>query len=244
MIAEEDSKTIWLRKGFMCHVSCIEFVRTNLTRKEVEGKSVLEVGSLNVNGSVRPIVEAFGPSSYIGVDIQKGPGVDEICNANDIASHFGQGKFDLLISTELLEHVRDWKKVISNFKNVLKPEGLLFITTRSKGFGYHGFPFDYWRFEVSDMRDMFSDFIIESIENDPIAPGVFLRARKPEFFLENNTRGFSVLTIMTGKREKNISSLKMFLFRVKQRLFPIVSKLLPPRLNGMLGDLYNKLQKS
>jgi hypothetical protein len=133
--------------------------------------------------------------------------------------------------------------VVSNFKNVLKPGGLLFITTRSKGFGYHGFPFDYWRFEVSDMRDIFSDFIVESIVNDPIVPGVFLKARKPEIFLENNTRALSVFTIITGKREKNISSLNVFLFRGKYRLSPIVLRTFPPRINATLGDLYHKLQK-
>ena len=227
----------------MCHPSCIEFVRANLARNEVEGKSVLEVGSLNVNGSVRAIVEGLGPCSYIGVDIQAGPGVDDICNANDIASHFGERQFDLLISTELLEHVRDWKKVISNFKNVLRPGGLLFITTRSKGFGYHGFPFDYWRFELSDMRDIFSDCVVELIVNDPIVPGVFLKARKPEVFLENNAEALSVFTIITGKREKNISSLNVFLFRGKQRLSPIVLRVFPPRINATLRDLYRKLQK-
>lgn len=227
----------------MCHPSCIEFVRVNLTRNEVEGKSVLEVGSLNVNGSVRPIVEAFSPSSYIGVDIQRGPGVDGICDASEIASHFGKDKFDLLISTELLEHVRDWKKVISNFKNVLRPGGLLFVTTRSKGFGYHGFPFDYWRFEVSDMRDIFSDFIVELIENDPIVPGTFVKARKPEIFVENNTRAYSVFTLITGKRKENISSVNMFLFRAKRRLSPIVLGIFPPRVNAMLGVLYHKLQR-
>jgi SAM-dependent methyltransferase len=226
----------------MCHPSCIEFVRANLTRGEVEGKSVLEVGSLNVNGSVRPIVEDLGPSSYVGVDIQEGLGVDEICNANDLASHFGEDQFDLLISTELLEHVRNWKKVISNFKNVLKPGGLLFITTRSKGFGYHGFPFDYWRFEVSDIRRIFSDVIIESIEDDPMVPGVFLKAKKPEVFLENDNRDFRVFAVITGKREQTVNCLKILLFRVKFELSPILLRIFPKRLNAMLKILYGKLQ--
>jgi SAM-dependent methyltransferase len=217
-------------------------VRTNLTRKEVEGNSVLEVGSLNVNGSVRPIVQAFGPSSYIGVDIQIGAGVDEICDAYDIVSHFGEDQFDLLISTELLEHVRDWRKVVSNYKNVLKPGGLLFITTRSKGFGYHGFPFDYWRFEVSDMKKIFSDVSIELIEDDPMAPGVFLKARKPEVFLENYNRDFRVFAVITGKREENINYLNVLLFRAKHKLSPILLKIFPSRVNSMLKSLHDKLQ--
>jgi len=210
----------------MCHPSCIEFVRANLTRREVEGKSVLEVGSLNVNGSVRPIVEDFRPSSYVGVDIQVGPGVDEICDANDVASNFGEGKFDLLISTELLEHVRDWKNVISNFKNVLKPGGLLFITTRSKGFGYHGFPYDYWRFEVSDMMEIFSDFVIESLERDPLVPGVFLKARKPHFYLEKDPEAICLFTILTGTKKKNISNINVFLFKLNHKCAPMLSGLL------------------
>src|SRR5688572_13157998 len=109
----------------MCTPACIEFVRANLRREDVRGRDVIEVGALNVNGSVRALAWALGPSSYIGVDLQAGPGVGEICDATELVARFGPEAFDLLISTEVLEHVRDWRAVISQFKRVLKPGGLL-----------------------------------------------------------------------------------------------------------------------
>src|SRR4026209_2299794 len=64
------------RRGQMCHSSCITFGKTNLTKDDIEGKRVLEVGSFNVNGSLRTIVETLRPQQYVGVDFQEGPGVD------------------------------------------------------------------------------------------------------------------------------------------------------------------------
>jgi len=55
----------------MCHVSCIVFGVKNLTKKEINNKKVIEVGSYDVNGSLRPIIELFKPKEYIGVDIKK-----------------------------------------------------------------------------------------------------------------------------------------------------------------------------
>src|SRR5262245_23783701 len=107
----------------MCQRSCINFSLANLSKEDIEGKEVLEVGSRNVNGTLRTIVESLEPAHYLGVDIQMGPGVDEVCDACDLLDRFGGCRFDWLISSELLEHVRDWQKVISNFKHVVKPGG-------------------------------------------------------------------------------------------------------------------------
>ncbi len=136
----------------MCTAACLDFVHRHLAVEEVASRDVLEVGSLNINGSIRPFVCALHPNSYIGVDLQSGPGVDEICNATQLVPRFGPSSFDLLISTEVLEHIRDWQKAVSEFKQVLRPGGLLLITTRSRGFPYHGFPDDFWRYERSDFE--------------------------------------------------------------------------------------------
>ena len=184
----------------MCNQSGLQFGKSHLSQSEVKDKIVIEVGSRDVNGSIREDIESLNPLSYIGVDMLEGKGVDEICDVNNLVTKYGNDKFDLVISTELMEHVREWHKAISNLKNILKPDGILLLTTRSKGFGYHGFPFDFWRYEIDDMKIIFSDFIIEAYENDTSAPGVFIKARKPTNFSEKDlnknlsfhykTRGF------------------------------------------------------
>jgi 2-polyprenyl-3-methyl-5-hydroxy-6-metoxy-1,4-benzoquinol methylase len=94
----------------------------------------LEVGARDVNGSVRPLVEAHLPASYIGLDIEVAPRVDEVLDARHLIRRFGRDSLDAVISTELLEQVRDWRATATNMKAVLKPGGLLLITTQSRGF--------------------------------------------------------------------------------------------------------------
>ncbi|MFH1442167.1 MAG: methyltransferase domain-containing protein [Candidatus Omnitrophota bacterium] len=184
----------------MCHEACIDFGKINLRVEDVKDKDVIEVGASDLNGSLRSTIEALGPKKYVGVDIQSGKGVDIICKAEDLIRYFGSNKFDVLIATEVIEHVSDWEKVISNFKNILKPNGVIIITTRSKGFHYHGFPFDFWRYELSDMEYIFSDFIIEVAEKDPLALGIFIKARKPENFIENNLSTYRLYSIDLNKK--------------------------------------------
>lgn len=198
----------------MCNAACLEFGRTNIREEEVRGKTVIEVGALDINGSLRQIVEALRPKSYVGVDIQKGPGVDYICDAHSLLNHFAKETGDLLISTELFEHVRDWRVVVSNFKNILKPGGIVLITTRSRGFPFHGYPCDYWRYELSDMQAIWSDFIIESIESDPLAPGVFLKARKPKTFTENDLTRYTLYSPIKNKLTLTITAADIDKFRL------------------------------
>lgn len=208
----------------MCNIACTEFGRRNLKKEDIMEKSIIEVGSRDVNGSLRPIAEAFKPHSYIGVDIQMGHGVDQICDAHKLLDRFGRESFDMLISTELLEHVRDWRKVITNFKHVLKPEGILIITTRSKGFYGHDLPFDFWRYELSDMQIIFSDFSIEVIEKDPLKPGVFIKARKPGNFIENNLANHKLYSIIKGKRTLEIKKSDRYFFDLRRFLWLILPR--------------------
>jgi len=198
----------------MCNKSCYEFGKNQLERTDTEGKTVLEVGSRNVNGTLRKMIEELGPSSYTGVDIEEGPGVDEVCSVYDLTKRFGKNAFDLVITTEMMEHVLDWSAAISELKNVLKPEGVLILTTRSKGFGYHEYPADFWRFEIEDMKNIFSDMQIESLVPDSIDPGVFIKVRKPQSFVENNLNDYKLYSMVKLKRYKKINSLDILLFKI------------------------------
>ena len=188
----------------MCNVSCIVFGATHLSKGEVEGKAVLELGACDVNGSLRPIVESWSPSRYIGIDIEAGPGTDVICSAEEMVERFGRESFDIVISTEVVEHIEDWKRAISNIKNVCVPNGIILLTTRSRGFPYHAYPHDFWRYELEDLKHIFSDCEIETLRLDPIRPGVFLRARKPTEFRDADLTGYKLYSIIANRRVSSV----------------------------------------
>lgn len=166
---------------------CLEFGRSAILQCEVENKRILEVGALNINGSFRSYVESFNPREYIGIDIKDGAGVDKVCGVEELVSEFGENSFDYIICTETLEHVLCWRCAIIEMKTVCKPDGFICITTRSKGFGKHEYPIDCWRYEIVDMVQIFSDFIIHRIERDSTQePGVFIKVQKLVQWVPNN----------------------------------------------------------
>lgn len=140
----------------MCDQNCIDFVLAALPN--VHGLRILEVGAYDVNGSVRPILEQQQPAQYIGVDLRPGPQVDEVCDVGDLILRFGVVAFDVVVTTEMLEHVEDWRRAIQNLKGVLCPGGRIVLTTRSIGFPYHEHPSDFWRYEPEDLTAIFRDF--------------------------------------------------------------------------------------
>ena len=211
----------------MCSSACIQFAGDNLSPNDVRGKNVLEVGARDVNGSVRSAIERLQPARYLGVDIMSGRGVDEICDVNELVNRFGKGRFDVVVSSELLEHVRDWRSGITNLKNVLTDGGLLLLTTRSRGCPYHGYPFDFWRYEVADMRAIFDDFTIQKLESDPDSPGVFLIARKPVPFEERNLDTHALWSIVSRRRCGTVSDSEVRSFTVKYRLWRRLVALAP-----------------
>lgn len=188
----------------MCNAYCILFGAINLKPEEVKGKRVIEVGSCDVNGSLRSLVESYYPAECIGVDIAEGPGVDMICKAEDILDRFGKESFDIVISTELIEHIWDWRKVVHNIKNICKAGGIILITTASYGHPYHGHPYDFWRYELEDMKHIFSDCLIEKLEKGPTT-GIFIKAEKTHDFVEKDLADHKLYSILLNKRVKEIA---------------------------------------
>jgi SAM-dependent methyltransferase len=125
------------------HDTVYEWVKSQVDSYGLEDDRVLEVGSLNVNGSVRNLFA--GP--YIGVDFREGPGVDEVMNAHRL--RFAAGHFDLVVSTEMLEHDDAFWISMKEMGRVLRKGGHLLVTTRGNGFKPHGHPDDFFRFMPS-----------------------------------------------------------------------------------------------
>ena len=92
------------------------------------GSRVLEVGSLDINGSVRP---HFSGGQYIGLDATPGPGVDIVCQGQDFDAP--DGSYDVVISCECLEHNPLWRETFENMLRLCRPGGLVIMTCASTG---------------------------------------------------------------------------------------------------------------
>ena len=119
----------------MAHKECFEFVAhcQKLFPQHFNGKTVLEVGSLYINGSVRGF---FTDCEYIGVDIGEGPGVDMVVPPDNL--FFESRSFDTIISTEMFEHNPHWQKTFADMCRILKPGGMMLFTCATTGRPEHG----------------------------------------------------------------------------------------------------------
>lgn len=163
----------------MSLISNIGWFATHCRKSEIEGKRVLDVGSRCWDITPADYIKDLSPSEYIGADVVDGDDVDVICDANNLVEKFGAASFDVVVSFEMLEHTPEWKVSLKNMMDVLKPGGLIFITTRTYGFPEHGYPDDYWRFDASDFEKIFSGFNILNLEQDDKDHGVYIKAKKP-----------------------------------------------------------------
>jgi SAM-dependent methyltransferase len=100
----------------------------------IAGARLLEVGSYDVNGTVRQIFAGTG--DYVGVDLTEGPGVDRVCFGHEVDD--ADGSFDLTISGECFEHDENWPKTFANMVRLTRPGGLVVFTCASRGRPEHG----------------------------------------------------------------------------------------------------------
>lgn len=90
---------------------------------------ILELGSLNINGGVRDFIQPYG-RSYIGVDQEAGPGVDVVADA---ATYLEHNRYDVVVTTETLEHCPNWRDIIGCSYMNLKEGGIFIATMAGEG---------------------------------------------------------------------------------------------------------------
>lgn len=93
---------------------------------------MLEIGSLNINGTVR---EYFNADKYIGVDVGEGPGVDVVMSGHD---YWSPSLFDCAISCECFEHNPFWFETFVNMVSLTRKGGLVVFTCATTGRPEHG----------------------------------------------------------------------------------------------------------
>lgn len=112
------------------HAEVYEWVRQYAP---AEPGAVLEIGGLNVNGTIRDHFPNADP--YHALDMADGEGVDIVADAT---SWEPDREYDTVVTTGMLEHLEDWRLVIDTAYKALRPGGLLLLTCAGPGWKRHG----------------------------------------------------------------------------------------------------------
>jgi SAM-dependent methyltransferase len=111
---------------------------------------------LDVGCGEKPYAPIFEPyvSEYIGVDPVENPHA-ELKGAVE-ALPVGDGSVDVVLCSQVLEHVEDPAQAVRELFRVLRPGGWLLLTTHG-AYYYHPRPADYWRWTHTGLEKVLRD---------------------------------------------------------------------------------------
>jgi hypothetical protein len=120
------------------------------------GEDVLEVGSrMTIPNAWWIINRDLAQGKWLGIDMQEGPGVDQVVDIHSPPAEWS-GRFSGVLCSEVLEHVaRPWL-ALPKLREIMQPGGWMVVTTLTS-FPIHGFPDDYYRYTPSGLKLLLED---------------------------------------------------------------------------------------
>lgn len=115
------------------HAEAMAYLERRLTLARLLPIDVIEFGSLDVNGSPRALFSAA--RSYVGVDIEPGPGVDVVADAATLTVG---SFFDVALCCEVFEHTAAWPNIVETAYRALRPGGIFVVTAACDPRAPHG----------------------------------------------------------------------------------------------------------
>lgn len=112
--------------------------------------TVLDVGAQN-----SPYKNIIPYTKYMTLDIDEKLDPDICCDVHNI--NWQSNYFDVVIATEVLEHLYNPQKAIDEIYRVLKPGGICIVSTPFF-YIYHPDPKDYYRFTWDSLNYLFRNF--------------------------------------------------------------------------------------
>jgi len=185
---------------------------------------IYEFGSFQVSGQegfadLRPL---FPGREYIGADLRKGPGVDIILNLHHI--DLPPKSVGTVLILDTLEHVEFPRKAIENIHRILKPNGILIISS-VMNFPIHDYPHDYWRFTPEAFKSLMKSFafiFVDSIgrrEFPHTVVGIAIKDSNELSFIEDFHKQFEIWKLRWGDNTQARPAWKRI---VEQFIPPIV----------------------
>lgn len=130
-------------------------------QRHASGLRTLDIGAQN-----GPYAACF--PHRIALDVRRGAGVQIIGDAQQLGIR--DSSFDVVLCTEVLEHLPEPQRAIDEMFRVLVPGGQLLLTTRFL-FPIHDAPHDYFRFTKYGLRHLLRRFDITELEEETDAVG-------------------------------------------------------------------------
>jgi SAM-dependent methyltransferase len=128
---------------------------------DLHGSTLVDLGC-----GAMPYRPLFAPyvAEYIGADLADNPEADLFIPA-DGHLPLADASVDAVLSSQALEHVVDPAAYLAEARRVLRPGGLLLLSTHGYWI-YHPHPTDYWRWTGSGLQKIICDagFTVERIE--------------------------------------------------------------------------------
>jgi SAM-dependent methyltransferase len=134
-------------------------------------------------------------TGYIGLDVAPGPGVDIIVDP-DKGWPISDASLDVIISTQVLEHVACLPVTLAEMARVLRPGGDLLLTAPFI-YPVHGLPHDYTRFTTNGIRKLFENEY-EIIEVLPLGKAGSMMGTILLTWLENSTNRNRAMRFLKG----------------------------------------------
>ena len=140
------------------------FMESLVEMKSIENLRVLNIGA---GGPIQGIIElSLNTKKVTTIDIDPARKPDIVMDVTNL--EFNDNSFDLVIMMEVLEHVKEPKKALSEIYRVLSDNGKLIMSTPFI-LGIHDEPYDYYRFTKYGLEYLLSDFKIEIHETNDFA---------------------------------------------------------------------------
>jgi len=108
----------------------------------MKGAKLVEIGSQNVNGSLRSVCPP--DIDYVGIDFVEGDGVDIVLD-DPYNLPLVTESVDIVVSSSCFEHASMFWLTFNEVMRILKPHGLFYLNAPSNGL-FHRYPVDCWRF--------------------------------------------------------------------------------------------------
>ncbi len=108
----------------------------------------------------RELLPALRP--YVRADIPPGEGLDLTLDADGLLPSEPAGSYDVVLSTQVLEHVPDAPRYLAEAFRLLRPGGALIVTTHGL-IPEHGCPYDFHRWTSDGLARAVTDagFVVE-----------------------------------------------------------------------------------